>query len=394
MRLAFQATALLQHSKRLFLHDEHDRKLCDSFACCSQPTWLEPYNPQASKPTTLFDDEIQMDRRLCLLRVVACFMVIMLHISAELFGTWNDKWWAGNVYDSLARSSVPLFFMIAGATLLRKQEPMRIFFGKRFIRVLPPLLFWSMFYLWWLSYNGVATGNWVMAILSGPTMFHLWYFYALVGLYAFVPVLRKFYQHSSRREQAWFIGLWLTVASIIPTAQNLLFNLHCEGYIGFDRLPSTYHLSYFGGYIGYLMLGAYVAEGNLGAKAGWAIFATSSLATMGGSYLLSSYFGKPCEFFFVYTSPLVLAAAYGLFTVFIAMKSGPPSRPLSTLADCSLGIYGLHVFVIDPLFRTRGISAVVGNSWVTVPAVALGVFTFSFIVVFLARLAKPLRYVI
>lgn len=187
-----------------------------------------------------------MDRRLSLLRVIACFMVIQLHVSAELFDVWDQKWWAGNVYDSLVRSSVPLFFMISGATLLPKQESIRVFFSKRFIRVIPPLLFWSIFYLWWLSYNGVKTGNWALAILSGPTMFHLWYFYALIGLYAFVPVLRKFYQHSTRQERAWFIGTWLTVTSLIPTAQNLAFNLHCAGYISFDRLPTTYQLSYFG----------------------------------------------------------------------------------------------------------------------------------------------------
>ncbi|MGH8822038.1 MAG: acyltransferase family protein, partial [Rhodoferax sp.] len=81
---------------------------------------------------------------------------------------WNDKWWAGNVYDSLTRSSVPLFFMVSGATLLPKQEPIRAFFAKRFIRIVPPLLFWSIFYLWWLSYNGVATGNWAVAILLNP----------------------------------------------------------------------------------------------------------------------------------------------------------------------------------------------------------------------------------
>lgn len=335
-----------------------------------------------------------MDRRLSLLRVLACFMVILLHVSAELFGAWNEKWWAGNVYDSLTRSCVPLFVMIAGATLLPKQETLQAFFGKRFIRIIPPLLFWSLFYLWWLSHNGVVTGNWVLAILSGPTMFHLWYFYALVGLYAFVPVLRKFYQHSSRCEQAWFIGVWLGVASVIPAVQNLAFNLHCEGYISFDRLPATYSLSYFGGYIGYLMLGAFIAEGKPNAKVGWSIFGLASLGTIGASYLLSRHFGKPCEFFFVYLSPLVVAAAYGLFTAFMAMRPGAPSRMLTVFTNCSLGIYGLHVFVIDPLFKMKGISVAMGNPWVFAPAIAVGVFAFSFVVIYLLRLIKPLRYVV
>ncbi|NPC55770.1 acyltransferase [Caenimonas soli] len=332
-----------------------------------------------------------MDRRLSLLRVLACFMVVMLHVSGQVFGTWDGRWWAGNVYDSLVRSCVPLFFMIAGASLLRVDEPLRVFFGKRFLRIVPPLLLWSVFYLWWLHRNGVATGNWALAILKGPTMFHLWYFYALVGLYALVPVLRKFHQHSTRREQGWFIAVWLVVASLIPTAQNLLFNLHCEGYIAFDRLPVTYHLSYFGGYVGYLMLGAYIAEGKAGRTTGFAIFLAASVATMAGNYLLSRHFGKSCDFFLVYLSPFVVAAAYGLFSAVMAMRPGAPSKLLSTLADCSLGIYGLHVFVIDPLFQRKGWTAAAGNPWLVTPAVAAGVFVVSFAIIFAVRLIKPAR---
>src|SRR5437870_1550367 len=158
-----------------------------------------------------------MDRRICVLRVVACFFVILLHVSAENFHAMDEKWWSANFFDSLSRASVPLFLMIGGANLLPKKETLAVFFRKRFVRIIPPLVFWSAFYLWWLQYNGVPVGNWAGAILSGPTMFHLWYFYALIGLYAIVPVLRKFYQHSTRGELTWFIALWFLVASLYPT---------------------------------------------------------------------------------------------------------------------------------------------------------------------------------
>lgn len=237
-----------------------------------------------------------MDRRLSLLRVAACYMVVLLHVSGEAFGNWNAMWSAGNFYDSLSRSCVPLFIMLAGASLLPKQEPLSTFFRKRFVRIIPPLLFWSVFYLWWLQHNGVKTGNWVAAIIDGPTMYHLWYFYALIGLYAVVPVLRRFYQNSSRGEQAWFIIVWFTVASLLPTAHNILLNPHCEGYISFDRLPTVYHLSYFGGYVGYLMLGAFVADSPQKAGTGWIIFLASSAATMAATYCSVPYVTFRCLF--------------------------------------------------------------------------------------------------
>ncbi|WP_428825251.1 acyltransferase [Azonexus sp. IMCC34842] len=333
-----------------------------------------------------------MDNRICALRVLACFMVILLHLSAVIYGTVNERWWSGNFYDSLSRSSVPLFLMIAGATLLPKKENIKVFFGKRLVRIIPPLVLWSMLYLFWLDYNGVATGNWVAAMLKGPTMYHLWYFYALVGIYLFVPVIRKFYNNSSRSEHVWFIGVWFVVASVIPTLNNLIFNLHCEGYIGFDTFSSTYHLSYFSGYLGYLVLGAYIADGKYNSIFGTVVFLLASAITAAGSYILSAHFSQPCEFFFVYLSPFVVAAGYGLFIAFMGMDRKAPSKVLSVLADCTLGIYGLHVLVIE-LFRMQGISVGIGNPWVTIPLVTVGVFVTCFCVIFVLRLVKPFRYV-
>ncbi len=102
-----------------------------------------------------------MDRRISYLRITACFMVVILHISAPIFVVSNEKWWAGNTYDSLVRSCVPLFLMIAGATLLSKNEGISVFFKKRFIRIIPPLLFWSVFYLLWRKLNLSAPPTWI-----------------------------------------------------------------------------------------------------------------------------------------------------------------------------------------------------------------------------------------
>lgn len=92
------------------------------------------------------------------------------------------------------------------------------------------------------------------------------------------------------------------------------------------RLPAILHLSYFEGYVGYLILGAFAADSPKKAGAGWIIFLVSSAATMVGVYMLSATYGKPCEFFFVFLAPFVVAAAYGLFPAFMAMRPGKPSR--------------------------------------------------------------------
>lgn len=56
------------------------------------------------------------------LRVIACFSVIMIHSSARYvvkdIGSFN--FWVGNIFDGLARIGVPLFIMISGALMLDK----------------------------------------------------------------------------------------------------------------------------------------------------------------------------------------------------------------------------------------------------------------------------------
>lgn len=334
-----------------------------------------------------------MDRRISAVRVLACYMVVLLHVSGEHFVRPGPGWWAGNVLDSLTRCCVPLFFMVAGATMLGRDEPLGSFFRKRVLRILPPLLLWSVFYLWWLWYNDGGPANWALAIIQGPTMFHLWYFYALVGIYAALPIVRKFYIHSSRRDRVLFVAAWFLVASLVPTAQNLLFNRHCDGYIGFARLNDIYHLTWFGGYMGYLVLGAVAADRPAPARAGWAAFLGGSLATMAGNWWLARQFGASCEFFLVYLSPFVVAAAWGLFTVVMSVGEGTPPRWLTVLSDCTLGIYGLHVIVIGPVLQRLGWDILGGNPWINPVAYATAAFALCFVVIYIFRLVPPLRRV-
>ena len=320
-------------------------------------------------------------------------MVVLLHVSSGLFMTMDHKWWAGNFYDSLTRPCVPLFLMISGATLLPRDEPLQLFFRKRFVRIIPPLLFWSLFYLTWASYNGQQTGNWVLAILSGPTKFHLWFFYELTGLYLIMPVLRKFFNGTGRNEHLWFIGMWFMVASILTTAKNvLIIDYSWANYV--DKFLGNFNLGYFDGLVGYLVLGAYASKSRISWKVGLAIFAVASACTMVATWLVCVRLGEPSELFYSYLSPFVIAAAYGLFIAFMDMKPGQPSKLVTTIGDCTLGIYGLHIFIIDPLFNTNGFSVTRGNPWLSAPLVSICVFLVSFGIIYLLRLFRPLRYII
>lgn len=328
-----------------------------------------------------------MDARFARMKVAACFLVILLHISSQQALHFGAGWWAANILDSVSRVSVPIFLMISGALLLNKNEPISSFLTKRFSRVFPPLVFWSCFYLAWLTYNGVVNQNWISAILAGPTMYHLWYLYAIIGLYALVPLLRRFYQNSTFAEKLWVLSLWFIVGSLWPTLTVVNNPSSCVP-ISAPITAAVYHLTSFGGYAGFLILGAVIRDLKSDLKIGVSLFLGGSIVTAIMMFWHSGAVGQPCETFYNYSSPFVIIASAGFFMIFMSAKISLPSKLITIVADCTLGIYCLHVTIIGGIFPRFNIIAIGEHVWITAPLVSLAAFVASLFFIYLFRLTK------
>ena len=72
------------------------------------------------------------------LRAAACLMVVIVHASSDYFYLDGPQWIAANVYDSIVRCAVPLFFMLSGALLMKRaaSEPVADLNKKRYLRIL------------------------------------------------------------------------------------------------------------------------------------------------------------------------------------------------------------------------------------------------------------------
>ena len=82
-------------------------------------------------------------------RIMAIFGVILIHVSAPIFGDNRSDATTiliVNAFDSLSRASVPLFAMISGTLLLQKQ-PSFVSIKNRILKVAIPLFFWSLIYI-------------------------------------------------------------------------------------------------------------------------------------------------------------------------------------------------------------------------------------------------------
>lgn len=336
-----------------------------------------------------------MDSRISHLRILACFMVILLHVAATDFHQFDERWWPANLWDSVTRICVPLFFMISGAGLLCKDEALNVFFKKRFLKILPPLVFWSIFYALWRWVNGQQSDNFLLSILSGPKPYPLWYLYALVGLYLFTPILRKFYQHSTKTEKLWLIGTWFVSSSLLPTLINTLPLSTCTM---LDAAPlnavyNTYNLFYFTGYAGYFFVGAYLYEMKAPSSKSWLGFGAFSAATALLTYMASVKSGQPCSTFYSYSSPNVVAASVCFFAAFMTLPRSAPSRVIQVVSGCTLGIYCLHMVFLESLLP--GVASRIPSTlrWVSAPLEAGLIFAICFVIVHSLRRIKIFRTV-
>lgn len=327
-----------------------------------------------------------------LLRVVAVFQVVLIHLSYVIFfkeEVFSANWQAANFYDSLSRSGVPLFFMASGALLLGKQEPLAEFFRKRFVKVGIPTLFWSVAYLLW-SVEGYTNGtmspvgiglSMLKAIYTGNVEIHLWFLYILIGIYLVVPLLRIFVSAASRRDLAYFAGMWFLATPLLELLQRLS---------GFE---SALVIPVVAGYVGYFVIGYLLAEANLGGRdlvlAGLG-FLLAVAITYFGTNALSANAAPIDTYFYSYFSPPTVLASICAFLVLktLGHNLGRAGSLIRTVSMATFGIYLIHIFVVELL--RKGDLGFRLYSWQApaiymIPLTALVVYFLSFLIVFVIR---------
>jgi len=257
----------------------------------------------------------------------------------------------GNIFDSSARMSVPIFFMLSGYLLLEKDEPLNIFFKKRFNKVGIPLIVWSLIYIPWNDYYR----EWpkisiyeLYEIVLTPTYYHLWFLYAIIGIYLIMPILRVVVQQSSKSLLYYYILIWFLAASIIPTVEKI------------TGVMSRIDLLAISGFSGYLVLGLLLGKIQLtkrSAVAAGFLSVGCVIITITGTYLLivrnNGIFSNN---YYDYLSPQIVISSVTIFVlikyIVVNVRAFSNERLLSiieSISFASLGIYLIHPIFIDLL---------------------------------------------
>jgi len=315
-----------------------------------------------------------------LLRVAACFMVVMVHVSCSLFVSFSPDWLPSIVYNAWAHSCVPVFFMISGFLLLDKKEDAASFYARRFARILPPFVFFSCLYLY---DKNAPLSQYAGRILGGSVEFHLWYVYLLIGVYAAMPFLGKIFVNSDRSEKTIYLGIWFGLSVLYATLKNSL-NLPYN-------IVDLYGLSMFVGYAGYVFLGGFLKAASF-PRPGLLLclsLAGSALA-VAATYASSHALGRPDAMFMDFFSIPVFLSSVLLFCALKDVRVARCRQCLHALSGATYGIYLVHILVLKYVHRYI-LSVNAASVWLTIPLVSAICFLGSFLVVVALRRVGFLR---
>lgn len=190
------------------------------------------------------------------LRALACFLVVLTH-SALPSVTGTDGIWKFLI-SFMCSPATQIFFAISGALLIKPNIQTKPFLKKRLLRLLPPVIFWSvitMVVYAWLDKNGWEESLWRIVLFPfQPVIGIYWFIYVIIGLYFLTPILSGFVVKANRRTIEFYLFLW-GITLLLPYL-NLLDIPYWAIY---NSKGSYYHpLIYFGGYAGFFLLGYYL----------------------------------------------------------------------------------------------------------------------------------------
>ena len=180
------------------------------------------------------------------LRVVAIFAVLLVHTDVASYYSKTS-----NIIEQIislilglfSRIGVPLFFMISGALLLKKEESYKVILTKRVFRYIIVLLVFSFVqyvflggdpnsntYSGWkdksleiISHNGLISYfvTFFKSIWSKPIIAQYWFLYSYIDFLLLLPLLRRISKNSDSNLIRYIVLGSLIVNGVLPELQTI-----------------------------------------------------------------------------------------------------------------------------------------------------------------------------
>lgn len=275
------------------------------------------------------------------LRLVACILVVGVHVSAfnlEQVPVESLNFKVMNGLDCLSILGVPLFVMISGALFLAPSYEVTV--KKFYTRKTPKIVF--LYFFWLLFYNVVnflengTVWNFtnvkkqiVLETLLGKGMYHMWYLPMLAVLYLLTPFLKSF--AADRKKCMLFCALGFGYSILLPTALKFEFPYRTI----VESLYNQFDCSFFGGYVTYYVLGhvlhEYVPKLSAPKKAALGLGGVTAMAIE--IAVCNAWSVKTGIMSTILNTPFSVTAFIGAVAIFLLLRDGVSGRKQQELPD-------------------------------------------------------------
>ena len=333
------------------------------------------------------------------IRVIACFMVMLVHASENFYGADNsglagnmsmlanesNRFWVAFYDGGVGRTAVPLFMTISAFLLIPLKPGMSMteFYRRRMLRILPPMLVFMLLdcflplawggMTWETSWADFCRLPWNFPSMAG----HLWFMYPLISLYIIMPVVSPWLEKASAKDERIFLYLF-AFSTLMPW-----FHRFVSDELWGECFWNGFHmLWYCSGYLGYLVLAHYIRyhlewSDKRRISVGLICFLVG-VAFTAWSFWLKGVPGVAIEtpmleWSWEFCTFNVLLATFGLFLMFSTIHK-PAPKLITSVAKLSFGMYLMHMFFLAPIaayFVNGNQAEPLIPVWAAIPVIAV-----------------------
>ena len=305
------------------------------------------------------------------MRILAICAVILLHISVDYVKSYpNDslEFISNNMLNSFCRFAVPMFFMISGSLMLNEDKNLsnrKIVLATLNVFVL--LVSWSIFYS--VAYHivkplifkeDISISAMISAMFYGH--YHMWYLFALIGLYLMTPILRTFIKRENLPLITAYLNFSIVVCFGLPFVNKIANHFTAHENLLIDYI-SKYGMNCFYDSIIYYILGWYILNKKIKKRSRTTIYicgVLGYLATVICTQMLYDNTQSPNNFFYDSNSLAVFLYTIAIFTFLYNLferKNFTQNAVVIKLSNLVFGVYLIHpvfLFALKIVFHDIG----------------------------------------
>lgn len=299
-----------------------------------------------------------------MIRVVACFFVIVTHVSGSQLNVFSPQSFDFQVSFALnacAITAPAVFFMLSGAIFLNphsSKKSIKEIWSKCILRMVISYVFYSFLYtfiIWYpyYTFSFETLKAFLAEFFTGVPMYHMWFIPAIISIYMVLPLFRP--ALTDKKLCKYYLALFIVIQLLIPTILKFDFPKKIMLESIYKRVPCILGA----GYMGYYVLGYYLSIEEFSKKKRLIIYAAGMIALaiaviVGCCFslsqntvvlILNDIFTVNC---FLFASAFFVAFRY------IPWKTGKFARFVSKLSGLTFGIYLLHPLFMNLICENCG----------------------------------------